>query len=112
VLAALTVQTQTIMPLSMRADGLAPAAYGVVVALGAALIVVGQLFVPRLIDGRSKHTVLAAAVGLMASVSARWPSPTGCRSTSGPRSSGGRLDAGGAAQRWPLRAGRPPRRAT
>ena len=65
VLAALTVQTQTIMPLSMRADGLAPAAYGVVVALGAALIVVGQLFVPRLIDGRSKHAVLAAAVGLM-----------------------------------------------
>jgi MFS family permease len=65
VLAALTVQTQTIMPLSMRADGLPPAAYGVVVALGAALIVMGQLFVPRLIDGRSKHTVLAGAVGLM-----------------------------------------------
>jgi MFS family permease len=65
VLAALAVQTQTILPLSMRADGLPPAAYGVVVALGAALIVVGQLFVPRLIDGWPKHAVLAGALGLM-----------------------------------------------
>ncbi|MEU0549455.1 MFS transporter [Micromonospora sp. NPDC005979] len=66
VLAVLTLQTSTIMPLAMRADGLGPSAYGVVVALGGALIVVGQLFVPRLIDGRRKAVVLAASTALLA----------------------------------------------
>ena len=55
-------QTSTIVPLAMRADGLSPTAYGVVVALGGALIVLGQLFVPRLIDGHRKHRVLALAL--------------------------------------------------
>ena len=55
-------QTSTIVPLAMRDDGLRPAAYGVVVALGGALIVLGQLFVPRLIDGHRKHRVLATAL--------------------------------------------------
>ncbi|HTF11080.1 MAG TPA: MFS transporter [Asanoa sp.] len=64
-LAALSTQTSTIMPLAMRADGLSPAAYGTVVAISAALIVVGQLFVPPLIDGHRKHTVLATALGLI-----------------------------------------------
>ncbi|TDC39528.1 MFS transporter [Micromonospora sp. 15K316] len=66
VLAVLTMQTSTIMPLAMRADGLEPSAYGLVVALGGALIVLGQLFVPRLIDGRRKGRVLATSTGLMA----------------------------------------------
>lgn len=66
VLAVLTLQTSTIMPLAMRADGLGPSAYGVVVALGGALIVVGQLFVPRLIDRHRKHVVLAASTVLLA----------------------------------------------
>ncbi|MGW4465502.1 MFS transporter [Micromonospora sp. NPDC004704] len=66
VLAVLTTQTSTIMPLAMRADGLSPASYGVVVALGGALIVVGQLFVPRLIDGYRKHVVLAVSTALLA----------------------------------------------
>jgi MFS family permease len=66
VLAVLTAQTSTIMPLAMRADGLSSAAYGMVVALGGALIVVGQLFVPRLIDGYRKHLVLAVSAGLLA----------------------------------------------
>ncbi|MEU4679594.1 MFS transporter [Micromonospora sp. NPDC023737] len=66
VLAVLTMQTSTIMPLSMRADGLEPSAYGLVVALGGALIVLGQLFVPRLIDRRRKGFVLATSTGLMA----------------------------------------------
>ncbi|MEV1331573.1 MFS transporter [Micromonospora costi] len=65
-LAVLSMQTSTIMPLAMRADGLGPSAYGVVVALGGALIVLGQLFVPRLIDRHRKHVVLAASTGLMA----------------------------------------------
>jgi MFS family permease len=50
----------------MRSDGLSPAAYGTVVALGGALIVVGQLFVPPLIDGHRKHNVLATALVLTA----------------------------------------------
>ncbi|WP_446211555.1 MFS transporter [Micromonospora sp. IBSANI012] len=66
VLAVLTMQTSTIMPLAMRADGLSPSAYGTVVALGGALIVVGQLFVPRLIDRRRAHRVLALSTGLLA----------------------------------------------
>ncbi|HEX5596813.1 MAG TPA: MFS transporter [Micromonosporaceae bacterium] len=65
VLAVITAQTSTIMPLAMRADGLSPSAYGSVVALGGALIVVGQLFVPRLIDRHLKHRVLALAMGLL-----------------------------------------------
>ncbi|MCW3812938.1 MFS transporter [Micromonospora sp. DR5-3] len=65
-LAVLTMQTSTIMPLAMRADGLGPSAYGVVVAVGGALIVAGQLFVPRLIEPYRKSTVLAASTGLMA----------------------------------------------
>ncbi|MGQ5259453.1 MFS transporter [Micromonospora sp. ZYX-F-536] len=66
VLAVLTLQTSTIMPLAMRADGLGPSAYGLVVALGGALIVLGQLFVPRLIDRHRKHVVLAASTALLA----------------------------------------------
>ncbi|WP_030490150.1 MFS transporter [Micromonospora chokoriensis] len=66
VLAVLTMQTSTIMPLAMRADGLGPSAYGLVVALGGALIVVGQLFVPRLIDRHRKHVVLATSTALLA----------------------------------------------
>ncbi|MFJ8580435.1 MFS transporter [Micromonospora sp. NPDC093277] len=65
-LAVLTMQTSTIMPLAMRADGLRPSAYGLVVALGGALIVAGQLFVPRLIEPYRKSSVLAASTGLMA----------------------------------------------
>ncbi|MEH0983783.1 MFS transporter [Micromonospora sp. CPCC 205556] len=66
VLAVLTMQTSTIMPLAMRADGLGPSAYGVVVALGGALIVVGQLFVPRLIDRHRTDRVLALSTSLLA----------------------------------------------
>ena len=55
-------QNSTIVPLAMRGDGLSPSAYGVVVALGGALIVAGQLFVPGLIDGHRKHRVLAVAL--------------------------------------------------
>lgn len=65
-LAVLTMQTSTIMPLAMRADGLRPSAYGLVVALGGALIVAGQLFVPRLIEPYRRSTVLAVSTGLMA----------------------------------------------
>lgn len=66
VLAVLTMQTSTIMPLAMRADGLRPSAYGAVVALGGVLIVVGQLFVPRLIERHRKHHVLAVSTAVLA----------------------------------------------
>ncbi|KAB1942305.1 MFS transporter [Micromonospora sp. ALFpr18c] len=66
VLAVLTLQTSTIMPLAMRSDGLGPSAYGMVVALGGALIVLGQLFVPRLIDRHRKDVVLAVSTALLA----------------------------------------------
>ncbi|MER7461105.1 MFS transporter [Micromonospora sp. NPDC126480] len=66
VLAVLTMQTSTIMPLAMRTDELGPSAYGAVVALGGVLIVVGQLFVPRLIDGHRKDRVLAVSTALLA----------------------------------------------
>jgi MFS family permease len=65
VLAVLTMQTSTILPLAMRADGLRPAAYGLVAAFAGALIVLGQLFVPRLIAGRLKGRVLAVAFALL-----------------------------------------------
>jgi MFS family permease len=60
--ALIYTQASTIVPLAMHADGLSPSAYGAVVALGGALIVVGQLFIPRLIDGRRKARVLALAL--------------------------------------------------
>ncbi|MDG4794166.1 MFS transporter [Micromonospora sp. WMMD1082] len=66
ILAVLTMQASTIMPLAMRADGLGPSAYGMVVALGGVLIVLGQLFVPRLIDRHRKAHVLAVSTALLA----------------------------------------------
>ncbi len=66
VLALLTVQGQSILQLAMEGDGLRPSAYGMVVSLGGAMIVVGQLFVPRLIGARRHAVVLAAAFVLLA----------------------------------------------
>ncbi|MEV4464276.1 MFS transporter [Micromonospora echinofusca] len=66
ILAVLTMQTSTIMPLAMRSDGLRPSAYGAVVALGGVLIVLGQLFVPRLIERHRKDRVLAVSTALLA----------------------------------------------
>ncbi|WP_433387991.1 MFS transporter [Micromonospora sp. KLBMP9576] len=66
VLAVLTMQTSTIMPLAMRSDGLRPSAYGAVVALGGVLIVLGQLFVPRLIERHRRDRVLAVSTTLLA----------------------------------------------
>jgi predicted MFS family arabinose efflux permease len=62
--AVLSAQSSTILPLQMRADGLSPSGYGLVMALAGGLIVVGQLFVPRLIAGRRKARVLAVSLVL------------------------------------------------
>jgi MFS family permease len=64
--ALMYAQTSTIVPLAMSDDGLSPSGYGLVTALAGTLIVLGQLFVPRLIDRHRKDRVLAAAVAVMA----------------------------------------------
>ena len=64
--AVLYAQSSTILPLSMKADHLPPAGYGLVISLGAVLIVLGQLFVPALIQRRRKGSVLALATALLA----------------------------------------------
>ncbi|MFF5234107.1 MFS transporter [Dactylosporangium sp. NPDC000521] len=60
-LAVVTMQSSTILPLAIDADGLRPTVYGSVVAYGGLLIVAGQLFVPKLIDRWRKGTTLAVA---------------------------------------------------
>lgn len=60
VLAYLSAQGSMVQ-LAMNADGLSPRAFGLVMALPGILIVLGQLFVPRLISGRNKARVLALA---------------------------------------------------
>jgi MFS family permease len=59
-------QTSTILPLSMASDHLRPSAYGLVMGIAGLVIVLGQLFVPGLIAGRSKPHILAAANGFVA----------------------------------------------
>jgi MFS family permease len=67
------------LPIAMGDSGLSPATYGSVIALNGVLIVVGQLFVPKLIKGRSRSHVLAlaslvmgAGFGLTAFAEAAW----------------------------------------
>ena len=64
--ALLYSQTNTIVPLAMADDGLGPSGYGLLTALSGALIVTGQLFVPKLIDRHRKARVLAVSLAVMA----------------------------------------------
>ncbi|MER7417950.1 MFS transporter [Micromonospora peucetia] len=59
------LQHISMLPIAMGDSGLSPATYGSVIALNGVLIVVGQLFVPRLIRGRSRSHVLALASVVM-----------------------------------------------
>ncbi len=59
--ALIFMQHISMLPIAMGQDGLSPATYGSVIALNGVLIVAGQLFVPRLIQGRSRSHVLALA---------------------------------------------------
>lgn len=59
------LQHISMLPIAMGDSGLSPATYGSVIALNGVLIVVGQLFVPRLIKGRSRSHVLALAAVVM-----------------------------------------------
>ncbi|MEU4679593.1 MFS transporter [Micromonospora sp. NPDC023737] len=77
--ALIFLQHISMLPIAMGDSGLSPATYGSVIALNGVLIVVGQLFVPRLIRGRSRSHVLALAAlvtgvgfGLTAFAHAAW----------------------------------------
>ncbi|TDB72230.1 MFS transporter [Micromonospora sp. KC721] len=59
------LQHISMLPITMGESGLSPATFGSVIALNGVLIVVGQLFVPRLIRGRNRSHVLALAAVVM-----------------------------------------------
>ncbi|NUO55783.1 MAG: MFS transporter [Hamadaea sp.] len=63
-IAAILNSQTSILQLAMDSDGLPPAAYGIVAAVPGLLIVLGQLFVPRLIQGRLKGRVLALSLAV------------------------------------------------
>jgi MFS family permease len=55
------MQHLSTLPIAMASDGLSAATYGWVIAVNGVLIVLGQLFVPRLIEGFDRSRVLALA---------------------------------------------------
>lgn len=59
--ALIFMQHISTLPIAMRQDGLTPATFGFVIALNGVLIVVGQLFVPRLVGARDRSRMLAVA---------------------------------------------------
>ncbi|GIH08743.1 MFS transporter [Rhizocola hellebori] len=59
------IEACKLIPIAMHQRGLDPADYGTVIAVNGVMIVVGQLFVPRLIGKRSRTSVLVAAALLV-----------------------------------------------
>ncbi|GFJ91067.1 hypothetical protein Prum_047090 [Phytohabitans rumicis] len=59
--AVVFLQHISMLPIAMEQDGLSPSTFGMVLALNGVLIVAGQLFIPRLIKGRSRSHTLALA---------------------------------------------------
>ncbi len=57
--AVIFMQHLSSLPIAMQRDGLAPSVYGSVIAINGALIVFGQLVVPRLLVGHARSRVLA-----------------------------------------------------
>ena len=55
------MQHMSTLPIAMTADGLSAATFGWVIAVNGVLIVLGQLFIPKLIEGRSRYRVMALA---------------------------------------------------
>ncbi|MGW4500194.1 MDR family MFS transporter [Micromonospora sp. NPDC004336] len=63
-LAWLCIQGSVMLPVALQADGLPASAYGPIIAVNGLLIVLGQLFVPRLVGrfDRSRTIAVAAVV--------------------------------------------------
>lgn len=59
------IEACKLIPIAMHQRGLDPADYGLVIAVNGIMIVLGQLFVPRLVSGRKRAHVLAAAAILV-----------------------------------------------
>jgi MFS family permease len=55
------LQHLTTLPIAMSADGISSRTYGSVIALNGVLIVVGQLFIPKLVRGMNRSRMLAVA---------------------------------------------------
>jgi len=55
-------QTSSTLPLAMTSDGLTETQFGMALACGTVLVVLGQLFVPRLIERFGKAQVLAVSL--------------------------------------------------
>ncbi len=60
------IEACKLIPIAMHQRGLDPADYGAVIAVNGVMIVLGQLFVPRLIGKRGRTNVLVAAALLVA----------------------------------------------
>lgn len=65
VLALLTAQSISTVQLAMSSDGLRPSLFGLVVSVSGALIVFGQLFVPKLTGARRHASVLALSLAII-----------------------------------------------
>ncbi len=59
------MQHDSTLPITMIADGLSVATYGWVIGINGVLIVLGQLFIPKLIEGRGHHRVLSLGAVIM-----------------------------------------------
>jgi MFS family permease len=59
------IEASKMIPIAMHQRGLDPADFGIVIAVNGVMIVLGQLFVPRLVSGRKRAHVLAAAAILV-----------------------------------------------
>jgi MFS family permease len=59
------LQHISMLPIAMGDDGLPATTFGLVISLNGILIVLGQLFIPRLIDGRPRARVLALATVIL-----------------------------------------------
>lgn len=55
------LQHLTTLPIAMAQDGISSRTYGSVIALNGVLIVVGQLFIPKLVRGLNRSRMLAVA---------------------------------------------------
>lgn len=61
------IESLGMLPIVMRSDGLPMSSYGSVIAVNGILIVLGQLFIPRLLGNRDRSRILAVAAVIIGS---------------------------------------------